>query len=341
MLIDVEHRMHFEYDDFVRESQMEVRVEPRIRADQNLHSFQLAVGPEASVERYVDWNGNWVHHLVVRNYHNRIEIVARSLVDTVSSHRDVTLASACPDSNIPGEFLDFCRFGGPVTSGPELESLSGEVGVETHAPAGEQMRAISDLLNSRIGYRPGVTNWRSTVADVLLEGSGVCQDFAHVALALLRLRGIPCRYVSGYLHVGEAPAQSHAWLEFYGGTDGWFAFDPTHSKVPDENYVVVAFGRSYEDVAPNRGVYRGRARETLQVVVTTRLASGVNVVGLRDQIEGLDVPVYAELPSRSRESKLEAYERQDQVARQQQQQQQQGPQSGELMGVATLPAWTR
>lgn len=323
MLIDVEHRMHFDYDDFIRESQMEIRVEPQMGSNQAVHSFQLAVGPTASVDRYVDWNDNWVHNLAVRDYHNRIEIVARSLVDTISSHRRLQDAVSPPAPDFPGEVLDFCRFGGPVTSSPELEAVGKGVAVALGAPVGEQVAAIGDIVAARIEYRPGVTNWRSTVSDVLKQGSGVCQDFAHLCLALLRLRGIPCRYVSGYLHVGEEPAQSHAWIEFYAGTEGWLAFDPTHAKVPDENYVVVGVGRSYEDVPPNRGVYRGRARETLEVVVSTRPAAGVNVVGLRDQIEGLDVPVYAELPSRGHDSRFESDEVHDRVARQQQQQQQQ------------------
>ena len=323
MLIDVEHRMHFDYDDFIRESQMEIRVEPQMGSNQAIHSFQLAVGPAASVDRYVDWNDNWVHNLAVRDYHNRIEIVARSLVDTISSHRRLQDAVSPPAPDVPGEVLDFCRFGGPVTSSPELEEVEKGIAVAREAPVGEQVAAIGDIVAARIDYRPGVTNWRSTVNDVLQEGSGVCQDFAHLGLALLRLRGIPCRYVSGYLHVGEQPAQSHAWIEFYAGTEGWLAFDPTHAKVPDENYVVVGVGRSYEDVPPNRGVYRGRARETLEVVVSTRPAAGVNVVGLRDQIEGLDVPVYAELPSRGRDARFEADEVHNRVARQQQQQEQQ------------------
>ena len=323
MLIDVEHRMHFDYDDFIRESQMEIRVEPQVGSNQALHSFQLAVGPEASVDRYVDWNDNWVHNLAIRDYHNRIEIVARSLVDTISSHRRLEDAVSSPGPDIPGEFLDFCRFGGPVTSSPELEVVGMEVAAAPGASVGAQVAAIGEILTARIDYRPGTTNWRSTVSDVLQKGSGVCQDFAHLGLALLRMRGIPCRYVSGYLHVGEEPAQSHAWIEFYAGIEGWFAFDPTHSRVPDENYVVVGVGRSYADVPPNRGVCRGRARETLEAVVSTRPATGINVVGLRDQIQGLDVPVYAELPSRGRDARFEPDEIHDRVARQQQQQQQQ------------------
>ena len=306
MLIDVEHRMHFEYDDFVRQSQMEIRVEPQVRAEQTLHSFQLAVGPDASVERYVDWNDNWVHHLAIRDYHNRIEIVARSLVDTLSSFRLLDSATSRPSSDLPGDVLDFCRFTGPVGRDPELEALIGTLRLDRDAPTGAQVMAIGEIVSGRIDYQPGVTSWRSTVGDVLKQGSGVCQDFAHLSLALIRSRGIPCRYVSGYLHVGELPAQSHAWIEFYDAADGWFSFDPTNGLVPNENYVVVGVGRSYEDVPPNRGVYRGGAEETLEAVVSTQLVDSVDVVRLREQIEGLDVPVYAELPSRTGTAKLEA-----------------------------------
>jgi len=323
MLLEVEHRLHFHYDDFVRESQMEIRVEPQTLPGQRLHSFQLAVGPTAAVDRYRDWNDNWVHHLAIRDYHSRIEIVARSLIDTAADRPGLGSLGDAPPAEVSGELLDFTRFSGPVEPAPGLDELLSAISVPREAPLESQLEAIGALVSQRIAYQPGVTTWRSTVADVLAQGSGVCQDFAHLVLALLRLRGIPSRYVSGYLHIGGKPAQSHAWVEVHAGRQGWVGFDPTHGQAPDENYVVVAVGRSYEDVSPNRGVYRGSAGETLDAVVSTRSIADADTVELRRDTEELDVPAYAELPESARSSSSEVATQPNHPAREQQQQQQQ------------------
>lgn len=323
MLLEVEHHLHFHYDDFVRESQMEIRVEPQTVRGQRLHSFQLAVGPSAAVDRYRDWNDNWVHHLAIRDYHSRIEIVARSLIDTAGDRPGLEVLAEPPPTDLSGELLDFTRFSGPVEHAPGVDELASAISVPGEAPLRAQVEAIGALVSDRIAYQPGVTTWRSTVADVLAQGSGVCQDFAHLVLAVLRLRGIPSRYVSGYLHIGGKPAQSHAWVEIHAGRHGWVGFDPTHGQAPDENYVVVAVGRSYEDVSPNRGVYRGSAGETLDAVVSTRSIPDADAVELRRDTEELDVPLYSELPESARSSTSEAAAHPNHPAREQQQQQQQ------------------
>ena len=105
----------------------------------------------------------------------------------------------------------------------------------------------------------------------------MCQDFAHLMLALLRLRQVPCRYVSGYLHVERKkrePSQSHAWVEFHSPTAGWVPFDPAHNRPVDDRYVVVGHGRHYDDVPPNKGIYRGIAKETLKAEVVTEVVPG-------------------------------------------------------------------
>ena len=109
--------------------------------------------------------------------------------------------------------------------------------------------------------------------DFLKIRAGVCQDFAHLMLGVLRQSQIPCRYVSGYLHVertSEEASQSHAWIEFWAPSHGWIPFDPTHDRAIDERYVVVGYGRHYDDVPPNKGIFRGTAREALQAEVRTQ-----------------------------------------------------------------------
>jgi transglutaminase-like putative cysteine protease len=133
-----------------------------------------------------------------------------------------------------------------------------------------------EWVRGRLRYEQGATTVSSSAADALAEGRGVCQDFAHLALALLRSAGIPARYVSGYLYpnedggAGEVQGQSHAWIEAWVGD--WAPFDPTSGTTPGERHVVVARGRDYADVAPLKGIYHGGPSDALHVVVAlTRL----------------------------------------------------------------------
>jgi len=136
--------------------------------------------------------------------------------------------------------------------------------------------ALGQHLVDRFEYQKDVTKYDSTTEDFLEIGGGVCQDFAHLMLGLLRLSGVPCRYVSGYLHVEGTrlePSQSHAWIELWAPSHGWVPFDPTHNRSIDERYVVVGHGRSYDDVPPNKGIFRGVAQETLRAEVHTQPAT--------------------------------------------------------------------
>ena len=142
-----------------------------------------------------------------------------------------------------------------------------------HATAGSgpaRARELMDAVRSGLMYEPGATDVQTRADEVLALGRGVCQDFAHVLLAVCRSVGIPARYVSGYLYdpelVGDNAA-SHAWVDTWDERAGWAALDPTHGREQTESYVRVAVGRDYADVPPTRGVYTGQASETLSVRV--------------------------------------------------------------------------
>jgi transglutaminase-like putative cysteine protease len=138
--------------------------------------------------------------------------------------------------------------------------------------------AAAEWVQSELAYVPGTTGVHSSAVDALREGKGVCQDFAHLTLALLRSMGIPSRYVSGYLHprrkatIGDTvDGQSHAWIQAW--TGAWWDYDPTNDKEINEQYVSVGVGRDYGDVSPLKGIYSGGGSTDLDVVVeVTRLA---------------------------------------------------------------------
>lgn len=302
MLLDIEHRLTFSYDAFISESWMELRVEPRTTIHQSLNSFFLAVGPATKVFRYKDWSGNSVHHFGIPDYHDTIEVITRSLVDTRPQYPGLQyITDPAPKTAAQGPLRDFVDFGGPVLRSKALERLAKKIKVSREASIGEQLQEVGEFVHNHLEYRTDSTHYATTTDDILTHDSGVCQDFAHLTLALLRLRGIPCRYVNGYLHVerkDNSPSESHAWIEAYAPSHGWVAFDPTHNMVPFENHVVIAYGRHYDDVPPNRGIFRGKGTEKLKAELRTSPSTKTDVLNLREEIGEIDVPVYTEMPTR-------------------------------------------
>jgi len=320
MLLDIEHTLECRYDQYISESCVELRVEPQTTEHQTVHTFFLAVGPPAKVFRFVDWNQNWVHHFSIPSYHDKIEVTSRSLVDTHPAHPALdAVTHTGPIAEASGPMLHYVSFGGPVLDGIPMRSLAAQINVPADAPLGAQIQAIGALTAERVVYIKDITDYRSTTDHALEHCAGVCQDLAHVMLGLLRTRRIPCRYVSGYLEVeagGARPPESHAWVEVFTPTHGWVGYDPTHTRVPDERYVSVARGRHYNDVPPNRGNYRGKAKETIQAKVHIKRSDKTGLLGLHEEIGQIDLPVYSEIPTK----KSPVAQLPDQAAEQQQQQ---------------------
>ena len=180
------------------------------------------------------------------------------------------------------EYLDFLVPTGYVPHVAQLDEL-----IEAASRSGDGtisgfVQAASDLIHERFKYVKGATHVNSSIEDSLSLGAGVCQDFAHLLLGVVRKRGLPARYVSGYL-VPESAASpdaklqeviggyaSHAWAEVYLPDSGWMGLDPTLGKPLGLQHVRVAYGRDYGDVAPVRGVYKGHAGQRLSVDVRVR-----------------------------------------------------------------------
>jgi transglutaminase-like putative cysteine protease len=320
VFLEIEHRLSFSYDTFIRESFLELRMQPKTAAHQTLQSFVLAVGPPTKVSRYRDWNDNAVHHFTIVNFHDRIEVNTRALVSTERPAAGLAHATdRAPLADLPYSLLDFLQLDGPVRDSPALREFAEAAAVPSDVSLGEQVAALGHRIRERFTYRKNITRFDSTTDDFLGHRAGVCQDFTHLMLALLRIRHVPCRYVSGYLHVqpdrGEA-AQSHAWIEFRSEAAGWIAFDPTHNREIDERYVVVAHGRHYDDVPPNKGIYRGNAVEALEAEVFTRPSGQKPISTLHEEMEHIDLPVFPDIPERRPERNILVVE--DQIAQQQQ-----------------------
>src|SRR6185369_15008741 len=185
MLLDIEHRLAFDYDAYISESFMELRVHPKTTSDQTVNSFVLSVGPPTRVQRYLDWNGNVTHHFTITRFHDRIEASSRSVVST---HPAAPPLAAITDpvggGDLPYPLLDFVSFGGPVQLTPALRAAHKAAPPPRAATLGEHVLALSRHLASRFEYQKDVTKYDSTTEDFLKIGAGVCQDFTHLTLGL-------------------------------------------------------------------------------------------------------------------------------------------------------------
>jgi transglutaminase-like putative cysteine protease len=322
MLLSVEHKFSFEYDGYISESFLELRVQPKTTPHQTVLSFGLAIGPPTRVFRYVDWNDNMTHHFTITRFHDRIAVAAQSVVETrLPTPPIASLKDPLAPVDLPYPLLDFLEHAGPVRLTPALRAAHRAMAPSRSATLGEHVLALGAAIAERFHYQKDVTKYDSSTEDFLKIGAGVCQDFTHLMLGLLRLSGIPCRYVSGYLHIERKkrePSQSHAWIEVYAPSAGWVPFDPTHNRTVDERYVVVGHGRHYDDVPPNKGIYRGLARETLRAEVHTLPTTTRAIPRLTDDVRPIELRTFAAAPQQRPEVVMSAPA--DEQSQQQQQQ---------------------
>lgn len=302
MRLEIIHDLAFAYDAWIHESRMELRIQPRSTASQLVHEFHLAVDPRTAPPRgWEDWLGNVIHAVGITAWHERIEIQARSIVETSPASVTATeLTAPLPSGPADLSRDDFTVFGGPIVRSEALEETSNAFELDAAQTIGEWIGRLGEGLEDRFEYRSQVTTWESTTDEFLETRAGVCQDFAHLTIALARLRGIPVRYVNGYLHVprDDAKAQSHAWVEVWTHDTGWVAYDPTHRVDPGEGHVIVAYGRNYDDCPPNRGIYAGAAKETLETGVQTReIEASTTRSWPRQTAETVEIPTFAVNPT--------------------------------------------
>lgn len=322
MHLDIEHDIKFSYDDFISESWVELRMEAQSNIRQSVNLFYLAVGPRTKVSRYLDWAGNAVRHFSIAEYHKEIEVRARTIVETRPTRVPLeTVREPIPEHDSLGPILDFLEFGGPIHLSRALKQFNKALMLDSSKSLGEQVQQIGNFVHDQIKYQANVTTYHSTIDEALSKKAGVCQDMGQIMIGLLRLAGIPARYINGYLHVPNlesGTAESHAWIEFHSQEFGWVGYDPTGNLQPGENHVIVASGRHYDEVPPNRGVYRGSASEHLSAVVRTKVIPAPEYSTFREEIQEIPLPVYSEVPDRRIQGVPE-----DQVDQSSQQQQQQ------------------
>jgi transglutaminase-like putative cysteine protease len=296
MIIEIQHETRFEYSEPARESTLEVRMEPVSDAEQSCHSFHLAFSPPAEPARYLDGFGNRVHSFNILAPHSQVSILAAGIVETHPTIKALLTSSArYPlDPDKPSlEALGFLKLGGPARPTPLLQPLLTALAPTAGKPLGEFLLEICNYVHTNFEYAPDVTLVHSPIDDLLRSGKGVCQDFTHLLIAILRSFDVPARYVSGYIHRPGKESQSHAWCEAWLPELGWIGLDPTNDLMVNEYFIKVAIGRDFTDVPPNKGVYRGRGTETISVRVETRELDRLPSLSWQEQLPPLNIPLTA------------------------------------------------
>jgi transglutaminase-like putative cysteine protease len=283
MLLEIRHVTQYHYDHPVRESVMELWMQPQKSPRQRLVRFDLDLEPAAQLFSYADTFGNAVYYFDVPQPHKELTIVACSAVETeapdpLPEALDLGEWDRLRGDFVKGDCFDFLRPHGYAQETEALQTFVTERGLDAlrHRDPLTAMKALNEAIYSAFGYQAGVTQADSPIDLALAAGKGVCQDFAHIMLAICRSWGMPARYVSGYLFTDRKsgdrsdPDATHAWIEVFLPSLRWVGFDPTNNCLTGERHVSVAVGRDYGDVPPSRGVYKGGGDSKLGVAVTVR-----------------------------------------------------------------------
>lgn len=277
------HQTTYRYPGKIHESYSIVRLRPRSDVSQYCTKYELSVVPRARIFSYSDRFGNDVQHFAVLPEHDVLSITARSSVITVrppdpAAPPPVTRDALAADPNLRWLYdeLHESRY---VVFGPELRAFAREVGDPGHGDLAAWYLHAGRTIHRDFSYDRQATTVQTTIDEAIRARAGVCQDFAHILVALCRYAGVPARYVSGYVYSGQDGAvlgaeASHAWCEAYLGPAGWVGYDPTNDALIDDRFARIAIGRDYRDVSPVRGVYKGVAGSSMSVNVAMEALAG-------------------------------------------------------------------
>jgi transglutaminase-like putative cysteine protease len=318
MYYTIRHVTRFVYETPIAESVMEVRMQPMSDGTQRCMQFGLTTTPSARVMMYQDHEGNIVHHFNIPGRHARMTLTAESLVECaplplVPLDLGRGAWEALDAATATGEFWEYLKPSPFTASTPKLDAFANEIELARGPDPLILLRRLSSEIHDRFEYSPQSTTVDSPIDDALESRRGVCQDFSHIMIALVRRLGIPCRYVSGYLFHQDADQSSasatHAWIEALLPDLGWVGFDPTNNRLAEDRHIRVAIGRDYADVPPTRGVFKGTTSVKSELAVAVR-------VGPAQPMVGEPLPF---VPWRSRESEAGAVVMPPAAASQQQQ----------------------
>ena len=291
MHYDVEHRTRYGYVKNARGCVLMLCLQPVSWPGQRLLEFEIDTAPAAPLSPERDCFGNRRHVLNVHRRHRELKVTSRLVAELDPQPRPVAVGGweDVRSWRRRPEYWHLVQPSRLARPSPALEDFVRRERLEPDDDPMATMQRLSDSIHRSFDYQPGSTSADSPIEHVLESGRGVCQDYAHVMIAIARSWGVPSRYVSGYLHATDSPGEqtvatgSHAWVECRLPGAGWVGFDPTNATFSDERHIRVATGRDYADVSPTRGVFQGSGDAEIEVDV---IVTAVGPVGQDETVSG-------------------------------------------------------
>ena len=287
MFFHIQHTTEYSYSEPASESFSEMRLRPRDSRHQKVSRFLTQIKPFVPVDSYTDYFENYVEVVSVPFRHNHLIVSSCCDVETLPYSDPLTgLVLTVNESHYLQrqnqrtlhDFLGTSRY---IQFTDETSAIAKRF-VDSTSPFGPSVKNLNEYIYQTFKYTPGATDAHTTVRDFLSRKEGVCQDFAHFMISVLRCARIPARYVSGYIETDSlmdgavhAPDQedlvgataSHGWVEVYAPNGHWVGIDPTNNMIQGERHIVIGSGRDYGDVPPMKGVFKGSSSQTLKVTV--------------------------------------------------------------------------
>jgi transglutaminase-like putative cysteine protease len=277
MKYDIKHITVFRYEDMVEQSLNQIRLKPRSTECQRLISYNLKIAPMTMTKEYIDIWRNTIESFFIAEKHNELVIISNSIVSVQRAPYIYTIQFSDKMREIFFSQLFKEHYLAYLTTSSftslrddQKREILNELPDPTLNPVQFALKLMRYLYNI-IEYDAEATTVETTAEEAFDLKRGVCQDYTHIMLSVLRHVGIPARYISGYLYVGQGDdligeTATHAWVEIMVPGVGWIGLDPTNNVEVLENHINLCVGRDFRDVSPVEGVYQG-GKQTLEVTV--------------------------------------------------------------------------
>jgi len=283
----ITHITNYRYNEEVGSCHNEARLVPFNSDNQICNTYSIDIEPLTSDYRErIDFFGNKVTYFAIHSAHRELKVKATSFVETKTTESVSKQQMSLPAwEDVAAQFLDardetlldaqqFCYNSPMIIASSNMVDYA-KPSFAKRRPINEAVNDLVERIHRDFTYDPQFTTIATPLQDVLKHRRGVCQDFAHLAIACLRSLGLPARYVSGYIETIPPPGQprligadaSHAWFSLFVPEHGWIDYDPTNNQMPNEQHIVLAIGRDYQDVTPLKGVIFGGGEHELDVSV--------------------------------------------------------------------------
>lgn len=278
----IHHITKYLYDSEVFENANQIKIFPFPKEGQDIFSQEIKITGDPVLNKFFDYWGNATAFFTLNPAHKELIIDSRLIISAISKEIDENKSNMEDWVQLPKSIerdillLDY-RLCEKIEHQEIIDTIIDELQLKTHTPI-QAANIANQYIYENYKYVKGITTIETTVDEIIQLKSGVCQDFAHLLLHILRTLGLPARYVSGYICPNKngmrGEGATHAWVDVYIPNLGWIGIDPTNNCYANINHIQLAVGRNFTDCTPIKGVFKGPARQDLLVYVSVGYEDG-------------------------------------------------------------------